>query len=295
MKPRIRFLGFDSMGTRGMATVVDTGSLKIFIDPGVSYAPRRYGLPPHRVELDRFNYFLEEIHREALDSDVFVITHYHRDHYLYREGEEEYYRGKKLYIKHPLENINHSQRIRAYVLLNKMRVNEIAGSIDIADGKEYIIDKDVKLIFSRPVPHGPDGTALGYVVMSLVDINGYRILHASDVQGPMSTSALEFIISLRPNLLVISGPPTYLEGYRMSSSHIEAGLNNLVKIITSIEELEIILDHHLLRDLQYRNRVNSIFRYAREYGVRIVTAAEYMGKPVEQLEAMRKKLWEENP
>ncbi len=33
----------DSLGTRSMATFVETGDCGIFIDPAVSLAPRRYG------------------------------------------------------------------------------------------------------------------------------------------------------------------------------------------------------------------------------------------------------------
>ncbi|MEM1833555.1 MAG: hypothetical protein QXG06_04950, partial [Desulfurococcaceae archaeon] len=86
---KIKLIGFDSMGTRGMATVIDIDGFKVFIDPGVNIAPRRYGLPPHPLELEALEKHLDEIHRETIDSNVLIITHYHRDHYLYREGEAE--------------------------------------------------------------------------------------------------------------------------------------------------------------------------------------------------------------
>ncbi len=281
------------MGSRGMATVVYTESLKIFIDPGVSYAPKRYGLPPHPVELERFNEHLDFIHREISDSDIIVISHYHRDHYLYRRGEEEYYRRKILYVKNPVENINVSQRIRAHILLNKMKVCEIASRVMYADNSSDVIDKGLRIKFSSPVPHGADNTPLGYVVMTLIDIDGYRILHASDVQGPISLKALDFILENKPHLLIISGPPTYFEGYKIQSIEIEKSIDNLRQIITDLEELDtIVLDHHLLRDLEYRKRLGQVYDEARNYNVRIVTAAEFMGRPIEQLEALRKELWQ---
>jgi len=49
---RIVPLSFDSLGARSMATYVETRDVKIFIDPGVSLAPSRYGLPPHEVEIN---------------------------------------------------------------------------------------------------------------------------------------------------------------------------------------------------------------------------------------------------
>ena len=44
---KIKPVASDSMGTRSMATYVETKDVKIFIDPGVALGPSRYGLPPH--------------------------------------------------------------------------------------------------------------------------------------------------------------------------------------------------------------------------------------------------------
>ncbi len=293
--PRLKLIGFDSMGTRGMATVIDTGSLKIFIDPGVSLAPYRYGLPPHRLEIEKLNFFLEEIHEEINDSDIVIISHYHRDHYLYREGEEKYYRGKELFIKNPIRMINRSQRIRAYILLKKMNIENIARRIEYVDNKSFIIDKNIILSFSPPFPHGPENTKLGHVVVTLVNIDGFKIMHASDVQGPMSTNTLSYIIQNKPDLLIISGPPTYLEGYRMKREYIMQGFTNLAEITNSLKPgSTIILDHHLLRDKNYEEHISGLKKNATIRRISIVTAAEYMGLKNELLEAMRRELWMKN-
>ena len=292
---KIKLIGFDSMGTRAMATVIDISGAKIFIDPGVSFAPKRYGLPPHPKELERFEKHLDEVHKEVVDSDYIVITHYHRDHYLYRDGEEEYYRGKHLYIKHPEENINPSQKIRAYVLLKKKNVKNLVKSLNIADGNRFTIDDNIVLEFSKPVPHGCEGTKLGYVVMAYISCEDISILHASDVQGPMNTKAKNFIIEKDPDILIISGPPTYMEGRKISSKDVETSLANMKEIIGNTINLNtIILDHHLLRDLDYKERIRDLLVIAKKNNIRVLTAAEYCGKPVEQLEALRKKLWEED-
>ncbi len=291
-KPRIRLIGFDSMGSRGMATVVDTGSCKVFIDPGVSIAPRRYGLPPHPIELEVLEKNLEMIHDEVLDSDVLVISHYHRDHYLYRPGEEVYYRGKLLFVKDPGKMINRSQAFRSYILLKKMNVEALAREVRIADNMEYFIDKGVRIVFSPPFPHGPEGTRLGYVVITMIEVDGYRLMHASDVQGPISSRVRDYIIGLKPDLLIISGPPTYFEGFKMDSGSIRAGLNNLKMIVESLDRgSTIIIDHHLLRDLNYRNRISDALSTAEKRNINMLTAAEYMGYKPNQLEALRRKLW----
>ncbi len=294
MSIRVKLIGFDSMGSRGMATVIEYGGVKLFIDPGVSFAPRRYGLPPHPVEIERLERHLEEIHREVEDATHIVISHYHRDHYLYREGEEEYYRGKVLLIKHPSRSINRSQAIRSYVLLKKMGVEGLAREIHYIDSSRIRVDRDIELVFSPPVPHGEEGTKLGYVIMTLVDIDGFRILHASDVQGPVADETLRFILEARPHIVIISGPPTYFAGYKVKRSVVEKGLANLERLVREADGLEtLIVDHHLLRDLGFRDKISHVYRAAEERGVRVATAAEYMGRPVEQLEALRRRLWEE--
>lgn len=287
---KVRPLAFDSMGVRSMATVIETSEVKIIVDPGAALAPRRYGLPPHPLEYERLNEMLENIRKELVDSDIVVITHYHYDHYLRSEEDVELYRGKKLYTKNPYSMINNSQRIRAHRLLKKNHVEELAREVVYAENKtiEY---GGIKLYFSPPVPHGEEGTPLGYVVMVMVEEEGYKVLHTSDVQGPVSDDTLEIILRWKPNMIILCGPPTYFEGYKVPIEAVEKGLKNMLRLL-EIEGLEkIIVDHHLLRDLNYREKIDELVRVAKAYGIEVYNAAEYMGQEVNQLEARRKELW----
>ncbi|MEM2281786.1 MAG: hypothetical protein QXZ68_07395, partial [Candidatus Bathyarchaeia archaeon] len=101
-------LGFDSFGVRSMATFVETDNLKVLIDPGVSLAPLRYGLEPHPLEWQRLDETWEVIKKYAEESDVLVVTHYHYDHH--DPDYPELYRDKTVFIKHPTQNINPSQK-----------------------------------------------------------------------------------------------------------------------------------------------------------------------------------------
>ncbi|MCD6301442.1 MAG: MBL fold metallo-hydrolase [Staphylothermus sp.] len=293
MKPKIKMIGFDSMGTRGMATIIDTGNYKIIIDPGISLAPRRYGLPPHQLELNHLEKYLSFIRDELLDADVAIITHYHRDHYLYRRGEEIYYRDKVIFLKDPIRNINPSQKIRAYILLNKMNVKNLAKKIAIIDNKEYTLD-NIKILGSTPMPHGKPRTRLGYVIMVLINIDNYKVLHASDVQGPISKRATDYIIRIKPDLLIISGPPTYMAGTKIDHKYIEQAFNNLVRIANKLPTTStIILDHHFMRDRNYSIYLEELRKNIdKGRNIKVITAAEYMGYRVKQLEAYRKELWE---
>ncbi|GAH47063.1 unnamed protein product, partial [marine sediment metagenome] len=67
-------IAFDSLGVRSMATYVETDDIRIFIDPGVSIAPDRYSLPPHRIELDRHQEMWKAIKHWVGVSDIIIIT-----------------------------------------------------------------------------------------------------------------------------------------------------------------------------------------------------------------------------
>ena len=288
---RVSIIAADSMGVRSLCTLVESAAgTRILIDPGASLAPRRYGLPPHPVEEARLEEVLGEIRSLMRDVHAVAITHYHYDHYLYRRGEEEYYRGLRVFAKHPREHINQSQRLRAHRLLEKQGVAGIA-RVEYADGRSFEVE-DVRLVFSPPVPHGRPGTPLGYVVMVLVEADGVRLVYASDTQGPGSREALEWIVSASPDIVIISGPPLYMEGGRVPEEEIREELGNLEELASRLPRGSIlVVDHHSLRDLGYREKLEPVYRAAAARGVRVVTAAELMGRPVEQLEARRRELW----
>jgi predicted metallo-beta-lactamase superfamily hydrolase len=57
----VKLIAFESFGVRSQATLVYTGDVKIAIDPAVSLAPRRFGLPPHAKEVERMLELAKEI------------------------------------------------------------------------------------------------------------------------------------------------------------------------------------------------------------------------------------------
>ncbi len=261
----------------------------VFIDPGAALAPRRFGLPPHPCEEGRLGEVLGVIRERLLESHVAVVTHYHYDHYLYRIGEEEYYhRGLVLAVKHPESSINASQRVRAWRLLRRMGVGERVARLVYADGGVLEFE-DVVLRFSPPVPHGERGTPLGYVVMVGVEADGVRFVHASDVQGPGDRAALEWIVGFRPDVVVLSGPPLYLEGGRVAS--VERMMGNLFELVSRLPRgSTLVVDHHFVRD-GVPGVLGDVRRVAAARGVRVVTCAEFMGVEPRVLEAERRELW----
>jgi len=112
-------------------------------------------------------------------------------------------------------------------------------------------------------------------------------VHSSDVQGPVTKSAKEYIIDQKPDLLIMDGPPTIFIGWKFSKQSLQDASDNLVEIINTLG-CQVILDHHLLRDLKYLDIFSEPYRIGKE---KIKTFAEYLGKENNTLEAHRKELW----
>ena len=282
----VELLAFDSMGVRSMCTFVDAGDLRIIIDPGVSLAPRRFGLPPHRIELERLDGLAKAIAEKATLSDVIIITHYHYDHHdLGDIIPLEIYDKKTVLIKDPKNNINRSQGdFRAPLFLGIIK--EKAQKVEVADGKSFQIGK-TKIEFSKAVFHG-SSSLLGYVVEVMIEADGDRIVHTSDVQGPISEDQMAFLLNKKPRLVIADGPMIYMLGYRYSYENLESSMRNLGRLIEEGVE-ELVVDHHFLRDknyFQYMNGLEEAYPSAK-----ICTAAEYMGKEVDLLEARRMDLY----
>ena len=129
--------------------------------------------------------------------------------------------------------------------------------------------------------------------MTIVEFQGEKFVFAPDVQGPMCPHTLELIVREKPQLLMIGGPPLYLAGFRVNEEYIQVGLKNLEEIVEAVPYT--ILEHHILRDINWREKAKDIFENAYETGHKILTAAEFLGKKNMFLEALRKQLFIENP
>jgi predicted metallo-beta-lactamase superfamily hydrolase len=283
-------LAFDSLGVRSMACFIKTKNMKILIDPGVSLAPLRYGLEPHTIELEKMEENWKKIVKFASESNVLIITHYHYDHHNPWENLE-IYKDKLVLIKHPTEKINFSQKQRASFFLEKIK--GLSKKIEYCDSKSFEFNK-TRIEFSNPVFHGTN-QRLGWVVEVLIEENKEKLIFTSDVEGPAIEDQTNFILKNKPNFLIVDGPMTYMLGYRYSHESLKASIENLIKIIEETPVKTIILEHHLMRDLKYKEKILPVLKAGEKNGVKVITAAEFLGKPIEMLEAKRKELYQKYP
>jgi predicted metallo-beta-lactamase superfamily hydrolase len=275
----------DSLGTRSMATFVETADCNICIDPAVSLGPRRYGLPPHPLEYKKRDEHWESIKKHAEGSDVLILTHYHYDHH---DPEfPELYRGKTVFIKHPTENINRSQKGRAALFLK--RIDGMPEKLEYADGREFSFG-DTGVRFSDAVFHGT-GNRLGYVVEICIKEGNESFVFTSDVEGPNTKEQTDFIIKENPDVVYLDGPLSYMLGYRYSYESLAGAVENILSILNGTDVEKLVIDHHLLRDLNWKEKIARVF----DAGKKVLTAAEFLGVGNNQLEARRKELFKEHP
>lgn len=291
----------ESFGVRSMCTYVETADVKILLDAGTSLAPNRMGYPPHPKEYHALAECRERIVETAEKADVVTISHYHFDHHTPSyvdwftnwsspETAEKVYNGKVVITKSFRSRVNASQRRRGWMFTKTG--GEHASKLETADGRAFRFGETL-LSFSEPVFHGPENTDLGWVVMATIDVLGEKVVCTSDVQGPVCASTLDRILVGNPRLVFVGGPPTYLAGFRVKKEHIEAGVQNMVKLVEKVPTT--ILGHHTLRDENWRRYIQPVFDAADDAGNKVLTAAEFVGKENNLLEFRRRQLFETEP
>lgn len=132
--------------------------------------------------------------------------------------------------------------------------------------------------FTKPMFHGIEYERTGWVFATVIECNGVKVLHSSDLQGPIIEDYAEWIVEEKPDILVLDGPTTYLFGYMLNRVNLNRCVENAVRIVEELEDSLIVYDHHLLRDVRYRERVAEVYRVAEKLGRKLVTAAELYGR-----------------
>ncbi|MGQ9542832.1 MAG: MBL fold metallo-hydrolase [Candidatus Bathyarchaeia archaeon] len=293
-------LAFESLGVRSMSCLIETPDIRVLVDPGISLG-LRFGLLPHpkeyRVRSELRNLLVEASSR----ADVITISHYHHDHYTPNYTENVFIgsspeeattliQDKTLIIKDFRNNINASQRRRGW-LFWKFAQKHSRETL-IADGEEFQFG-GTKLKFSQPVPHGEAGSGLGLVLMLIISYGDVKVMHTSDVQGPIFEGTKDLILRENPRILILGGPPLYLAGVLVDEEPISQSRENLEKLCGIVKT--VILDHHIMRSLDWPGFVGPARRFAESVGHVLQSAANYKGSEENLLEARRNELYKEDP
>jgi predicted metallo-beta-lactamase superfamily hydrolase len=281
-------LAFDSFGVRSMATFVKTKDVSILIDGAAALGPRRYGLSPTEEEFEALEICKKNIIEIGKLADVLIVTHYHYDHHPYPWDEDLYsiYKGKTILTKNINEEINQSGKTRGKIFENKIKRYS---KIEYADGKSFEFG-NTYISFSKAVWHGDVGSKVGKVVMVYIEEGKESVLFGSDAQSLADYEALKFVKEKNPKLLVVDGYPTIFVGWKMQEKNFLESKENLKEAIKHIDAKKIILDHHIVRDLNYREKIVDVFELSEGLKKEILTAAEFLKLDNLFLEAWRREI-----
>lgn len=276
---RVIPLAAESLGVRSMATYVEAADTAILIDPGATLAPARYGLPPAEAEWEALRRANDRISAYAARANLVFVSHYHEDHY---RSDPATYAGRMVIAKEPRRMVGGQQSRRGVALWTSL---EGVTKLQAADGWRRR-EPQVELTVSPPLPHGVEGTPLGYVVaLTVVDTaERERFVFASDVQGPLSAVAAGWLVQQRPTLLYLSGPPSYVER-ELPQGAVDRGIDHLLRVMDATG-CRVIMDHHALRDPGFSARFDRLWSTGR-----VITAAAHLGVEATPLEARRRALW----
>jgi len=298
---KVQVLSAESFGVRSMATYVETPSIRIVFDAGVALGPR-FGLLPHPVEYRALSEARKKLRQSCERADVVVTTHYHFDHFSpafnsdftwtwsSKEVTRQLYQDKIVLVKDPKENINYSQQLRAWYFLRFLE--RVAKEVEVADAQSFQFG-DTTLSFSKAVPHGEEGGHLGYVLVASLKYGDEKFVFAPDVQGPMDKNTTSLIIRERPNLLFLGGPPSYLVPGSVTRENLERAIESIMEITAVVKTT--IVDHHLMRDANWKEEIEGAFMVAKMTGNTLTSAAEFTGAHIGLLEARRRELYSEMP
>ncbi len=271
-------LGADSLGTRSFSLFLETGDLKIIVDPSCALAPRRESYPPFPLEIKKLNETYKKIREHVIQSDVVIITHYHNDHFPF--FDTDIFINRKLLIKDYKGDMNHMQITRAKKFIEDLEKRDI--KYFFADSKNFLFGR-TKIIFSDGLWHGKEkkqGKVIGFFLEE-----EEKIFYSSDTQGLWDLKLKEFLKGKRLNYFFLDGPSLYQSKKR----DIEEFVNDLNDFLKENGETKVIIDHHFVRDLSYKNFIK---KFKEIFGERILTCALFIGEEDSPLEALRREYYE---
>jgi hypothetical protein len=127
----------------------------------------------------------------------------------------------------------------------------------------------------------------------LISEEDFSFLYTSDVEGPCLEDQIKYILDENPQVIYLDGPLSYMLGYRYSMESLKNSVKNMEIILKNTKVQKMIVDHHLLRDIIWKNRIKNVYDVAKKMGKKVITAAEYLGLKNDILEARRKELYGE--
>lgn len=149
--------------------------------------------------------------------------------------------------------------------------------VRFADGKELKFGK-TRVRFTPPLFHGIEFSRIGWVFATVIERGREKLIHSSDLNGPIIEDYADWIIRESPDVLILDGPATYMLGYTLTRTTLRRAVENAVRILEETDLELMLYDHHLPREPKFRERTKEVWEAGRRERKMVLTAAEYLGK-----------------
>ena len=156
--------------------------------------------------------------------------------------------------------------------------------VEFADGKEFKFRR-TRIRLTKPFFHGIEFSRVGWVFSVVIEYKKEKLIHSSDLNGPIIEDYASWIIKENPDVLILDGPMTYMFGYLLNRINLNRAIENICRIIEGTDTDLIILDHHLPREPRFKERLSKVYELAKKLNKRVLTAAEFLGKKPKVLES----------
>jgi predicted metallo-beta-lactamase superfamily hydrolase len=281
---KITPLAAESMGTRSMATFVESDDFRLLIDPGVSLAGVRYHMPPHSLEKWRLGSHRERIRLFADKAHAVIITCFHSDHC---SDDIDIYKKKLIFMQNPNVGLDVSRRKKAFHLLNQIK--GLPRDIIYMNARTFQLGP-FRIHFSKPVEN-PNEEKKEPVIPVIIKDKTETFFFSSNIEGIFPGYLLQWVLRNRPTFMYMDGPVTYHHTAAEKSQRMQCFYDSMKALFQQTFLKTIILDHHITRDYKYRQKIKPLDDLARIFGALIHTAAEYRGEENDFLEARRQILY----
>lgn len=191
-----------------------------------------------------------------------------------RRRRELFKKGRK-WFQNRVKNWNSAK------LIPELKFKNI--EVRFPEGKEFKFGR-TKLRFTPPMFHGIEFSRVGWVFATVIEYGKEKLIHSSDLDGPIIEDYADRIIGENPNVLIIDGPITYMLGYLTSKITLNRTIANALRILKESDVKLVIYDHHLPREPKFKERTREVWETGKQLNKKVLTAAEYVGKTPRVLE-----------
>ena len=157
----------------------------------------------------------------------------------------------------------------------ELKFNDI--EVKFPEDKEFKFGR-TKLRFTPPIFHGIEFSRVGWVFATVIEYGREKLIHSSDLDGPIIEDYADWIICENPDTLILDGPMSYMFGYLTTRTTMNRAVANTVRILKETDVRFMIYDHHLPREPKFKEWTREVWDEGKRRGKKVLTAAEYLGK-----------------